>query len=501
MKKINVTISADREKQIHNFYNHLHFHPTDAIEDEWGKKNLEKFRDYKIAKSVRMYAMLEDIVSLGNGGALVYDFKLNDERISYLLSLGFDIVLCYNFIPPCIASDIDDFTTNSKRKTRYKGKIINTSAPRDYALWEEICYNYTKHIVEKFGLEAVSRFYIQCFNEPDIPSFFLSKLDESEESVSKRFAEYVKLYSHFAAAVTRVSEKLQIGGPVLAYQMSFFKAFLKFVKESGVKLDFISLHNYSGCTPKKLMDGDTLSVDRAVALTESYVDAMREAGLADKRLVIDEWGASSCGFCDIDTTPKLIFRESEVFSAFYTRLVARYIERGTPIDRMLICLSGQHEMEIEFGGFRGLLTMSGYPKPIFNAYSLASHLGTELLKHGCSNPEFLKVIPTKAEGNLAIMLVYSTDTLDESLEDCEITLSGLPEGSYRMAKIDKSTANGYGAFKRLCPDGEISPKARREIEKCAEISFNDIEISGDFKLAVTANTVILIEQAKIKGAS
>ena len=185
MRNIELEITDEVLRRVPNFYSHLHFHPTDAIEDEWGRANLKKFRDGGVARSIRMYAMLEDIVSVDGDGRFVYDFSLNDQRIEQLLSLGFDIVLCYNFIPPCIASDIDDFTTNSHNKTRYKGKVINTSPPRDYSLWEEVCYQYTRHIVDRFGIDTVSRFYIKCFNEPDIPSFFLSKLDVSDESVHK----------------------------------------------------------------------------------------------------------------------------------------------------------------------------------------------------------------------------------------------------------------------------------------------------------------------------
>ena len=276
--------------------------------------------------------------------------------------------------------------------------------------------------------------------------------------------------------------------------MSFFKSFLRFVRKSGVKLDFISLHNYSGCTPQKLMDGDTLSVERAVALTESYVEAIREAGLSDKKLVIDEWGASACGFCDIDTTPKLIFRETEVFSAFYARLVARYIELGVPIDRMLICLSGQHEMEIEFGGFRGLLTKSGYPKPIFNAYSLASRLGERLLRFECGDNDCLKVIPTRHEsGALAILAVYSSDTFDEDLPDARVRIFGLEKGNYRVFKIDKENSNGYAAFKALCPDGKISVEAHESIKKASELSFEAFSVEEELELALSANCVILIE--------
>ena len=50
-------------KPARNFWNNIHFHPTDAIEDEWGQRILNKFAKDGAAKTVRMYAMIEDIVT------------------------------------------------------------------------------------------------------------------------------------------------------------------------------------------------------------------------------------------------------------------------------------------------------------------------------------------------------------------------------------------------------------------------------------------------------
>ena len=38
-----IQIAADRViKKQHNFWNHVHFHPTDAIEDDWGRNILDQ---------------------------------------------------------------------------------------------------------------------------------------------------------------------------------------------------------------------------------------------------------------------------------------------------------------------------------------------------------------------------------------------------------------------------------------------------------------------------
>ena len=170
---------------INNFWNHIHFHPTDAIEDDWGREILDRCAADGATKSVRMYTMFEDIVSVDENGNFKYDYTLNDQRLDYMIEKGFDVVLCYNFIPPCIATDAEELNAVNKRKTRYKGKMINVSPPKDYKLWQEICENYTRHIVEKYGEEQMSSWLFQCYNEPDAPPFWM----KNEKDMSIRLRE------------------------------------------------------------------------------------------------------------------------------------------------------------------------------------------------------------------------------------------------------------------------------------------------------------------------
>ena len=92
------------ERKIPNFWNHIHFHPTDAIEDAWGKRILDRVGADKAAQTVRMYTMFEDIVTMDEEGKLCYDFRVTDLRLDYMVEKGFHVLLSYNFIPDCIAS-------------------------------------------------------------------------------------------------------------------------------------------------------------------------------------------------------------------------------------------------------------------------------------------------------------------------------------------------------------------------------------------------------------
>ena len=52
------------------FWNHALFHPTDAIEDSWGKRILDRMAADGAIKTIRIYSMFEDIVYLGEDGEL-----------------------------------------------------------------------------------------------------------------------------------------------------------------------------------------------------------------------------------------------------------------------------------------------------------------------------------------------------------------------------------------------------------------------------------------------
>ena len=68
-------------KQQHNFWSNFMFHPTDAIEDPWGKRILDTIAEDKSIDTVRMYPMFEDIMYDDGNGGYKYDFRVNDLRL------------------------------------------------------------------------------------------------------------------------------------------------------------------------------------------------------------------------------------------------------------------------------------------------------------------------------------------------------------------------------------------------------------------------------------
>ena len=100
-----ITVKNEIKKQQKNFWNNCLFHPTDAVEDSWGKRILDRMSDDKSIQTVRIYTMFEDIVLMDENGNLTYDFRVNDLRLDYLIEKGFNVLLAYGMMPECIASE------------------------------------------------------------------------------------------------------------------------------------------------------------------------------------------------------------------------------------------------------------------------------------------------------------------------------------------------------------------------------------------------------------
>lgn len=445
MIKVNNTIIKKQPK----FWNHALFHPTDAIEDPWGKKILDRIAADGAIKTIRIYSMFEDIVYIGENGELCYDFRLSDLRLDYLIEKGYDLLIAYAGMPDCIAASNDFKMTCAKNKTRYKGKMWNSMPPRDYAQWEEICYQYTKHLVDRYGETTVAKWHCHCHNEPD-GGFWMTNLDR--EDYMPKSAEYCKLYDAFVRGVRRASKGIRVGGPALESCVNFLDRFLAHVKETGVEMNYLALHTY-GTGVHSLNDGSKplATENHFVYGLNPYMEVLRRYGFENVEMILDEWGASAHGFYNVDECPVLIFREHEVYSAYFAKLIYQLIESGINISKMMICLSGQHEMVIDFSGFRNFFTLNFITKPIYNAHLMTAKMG-DLLVESKADHENVFAVSTKDEkGAYFTLLTYCSKSFDEELPtlDEQITFEDdISDKTVTVYCIDKTHTNPYRMWER-----------------------------------------------------
>ncbi len=488
-----IKIENEAIRKQNNFWCQCVFHPTDAIEDPWGRRILDQMAEDGAINTVRMYSMFEDIVYIGADGKLCYDFRLSDLRLDYMVERGYDLLIAYAGIPDSIATDTKNVNVSAKNKTRYKGKLWNTAPPKDYALWEEICYEYTKHIVERYGIETVSRWRCQCFNEPD-HTYLLSGLT-GENAWEERLKVYCKLYEAFQRGIRRVSERIPVGGPALAVNRKFLGGLLDYIKEHQLKIDFVSTHYY-GTTPKRLKEKtQPITVSSLLERHAGHLEVLRAHGFGHLPVLMDEWGMACAGFANKEDAPELMIREGEIFSAFYVRLVRSLLNLERRPEALMICLSGQHEMTEDFTGFRNFFTLNFIKKPIYNAHALAARLKETLLSAETETDD-LSVIPTKDEaGDYAVLLSYANDRCEDTLPEREeqvVFAEDISDRTVTVYCIDKTHTNPYRTWERA-GEPEMTEALLKELKEEGVLKPLRIQSGGEpITLSLTANATYLI---------
>lgn len=501
-----------KTRKIEQFWNNIHFHPTDAIEDFWGKKVLEDITKDGIGNYIRIYTMFEDIVSVDENGTLTYDYSLADERMDYLAEKNFKLLICFNFMPVCIAKD--PFRRSSM--PRYKNKLINYSEPKDYALWQEICADFTRHVVERYGAETVESWYFHCWNEPD-HVYWLNDVDiytYDQEKVDG----YTKLYDYFAAGVTSVNDKIKIGGPSAAGNDKFLESFLAHTqngvnhvtKKIGSRLDFISIHTYSN-VDYGYQNEKAISTHNLIKRTRNLHTMFEKYGYGDIEIVIDEWGAACAGFLNMEQVPEHRLRETEYYPAFFAKLIDLYLkelESGwLNMNKMLICLSGQHDSVKNFDGYRSFFTLDHFKKPIYNGFAMAAKLGSVYIDSTISEKnQNLGVIATKDDAeNYKIMIYYTDEEIDSKLNNVRVKLNlEHLTGEYRLRhyRIDHNNSNSYTKYLELGSPITMGQKEKEAVFKVGELSIlypeENIKLNGSYSedMVMTPHSVSLIELIK-----
>jgi xylan 1,4-beta-xylosidase len=113
----------------------------------------------------------------------------------------------------------------------------NVSPPKDYARWDNLIRAFAQHLVDRYGIDEVSQWYFEVWNEPNI-DFWMGEPKQ---------ATYFELYDHTARALKAVSSRLRVGGPASS-SAHWVPEFIAHVTQEHVPVDFVSTHGYADDT-------------------------------------------------------------------------------------------------------------------------------------------------------------------------------------------------------------------------------------------------------------
>lgn len=407
-------------------------------------------RDLRATKSVtdmqyvRFHAIFHDEVGVYDAdaqGRPVYNWSYVDQIYDGLLSNGVRPFVELSFMPRKLAASL------APHAFWYKPL---PSPPNSYERWEQLVQSFTQHLVERYGIDEVSQWYFEVWNEPNI-DFWTGQPKQ---------ATYFQLYDHAARAIKRVNPRLRVGGPATA-QAAWIDAIIAHAVNNNVPLDFVSTHVYADDTSEnvfktheKIPRSDFVA--RAVAKVNHEVQTSARPGLP---IIWSEYNATYSTEIEVTDSP------------FMGPWLANNIRLCDGLTAMMSywtfsdVFEEQGVVKTPFYGGYGLIAEGGIPKASFNAFAMLHRLGEQRMQ-----PDLQDAIVTKrANGDLAIAVWNYTDPGQTGApKEIHIHLDGWNgTARYHVELMDSRHGSALSAWRAMGQPAFPTQKQNEQLREAA----------------------------------
>ena len=206
-----------------------------SLRDDY-RRDLREVKQATGFEYIRFHAILDDEVGVyaeDADGKPVYNFSYIDQIYDGLLQNGVRPFVELSFMPKALADE------HIFQSFWYKPII---SPPKSYAKWGDLIARLAQHLVDRYGIEEVSQWYFEVWNEPNL-DFWAGE---------PRQQTYFELYDSTARTLKGVNSRLRVGGPATA-QAAWVGAFIRHCVERNVPFDFVSTHVYGNDSAQNVL--------------------------------------------------------------------------------------------------------------------------------------------------------------------------------------------------------------------------------------------------------
>lgn len=343
------------------------------------REDLRAVRDITAVAYVRFHGIFNDelgVYAEGPKGEAVYNFSYIDQVYDGLLANDVRPFVELSFMPRQLAlRDI--------RQSFWYRPIV--SPPKDYRRWDALIDAFARHLLQRYGLDEVSRWYFEVWNEPNL-DFWAGKPKQST---------YWTLYDHTARTLKAVDPRLRVGGPATA-QAAWIPQFIRHCHAHGIPVDFVSTHVYGDDTAKDVFGTrERIPRERMVCRAVQNVHLQIAASpLPALPLIWSEFNASWGNHPAVTD------------AAYMGPWLAETVRQCDGLVQEMSYWTFSDVFEEQgvvktpfYGGF-GLLAAGGIPKPAFNAFALLHRLGEQRL----ASEAAAALLTRRADGALVIAL-------------------------------------------------------------------------------------------------
>ncbi len=425
------------------------------------QKDLTKVKKVTDFEYVRFHGILDDengVYSVGKDGKAVYNWTYVDHIYDALLAHGIKPYVEISFMPNALAA---------KPIHQSFWYHPNISPPKSYKKWDALIEAFARHLIKRYGINQVSTWYFEVWNEPNI-GFWAGKPKQ---------ASYFKLYENTARALKSVSSRLRVGGPATA-QAAWVGALIKFTTEHNVPLDFVSTHVYGDDTAENVFhDHRKIPPHQMVCYAVDKVHKeIEDSSRPHIPLIWSEFNASYANHQDITD------------SIYMGPWLANTIRECDGKVQMMSYWSFSDVFEEQgvkktpfYGGF-GLVAENGIPKPSYDAFELLHELGHVRLRAKATDA----LVTRRADGTLVIAAWNRVAPGGTGpVKHIRFDLKGLGEHQVvRIRRVDRQHGDTLAAWKAMGSPKYPTRKQVKELKQASKMGPPQVKYIRDGHLSI-----------------
>lgn len=410
---------------------------------------------------VRFHDILDDDVGVYDEdaqGKPVYNFSYVDQIYDGLLANAVRPFVELSFMPKKLAS-------REVHQAFWYHPIV--SPPKDWTRWDDLIQAFAQHLVARYGIEEVSRWYFEVWNEPNL-DFWAGEPKQ---------ATYWDLYDHTARALKAVSPRFRVGGPATA-QAAWVDAFIKHCHDNNVPVDFVSTHVYGNDKSEDVFGThEDIPRDQMVCRAVRKVhNQIRASAMPDVPLIWSEFNAS-------------YKNEPDVTDASYMGpWLADTIRQCDGMTQMMSYWTFSDVFDEQgvvrepfYGGF-GLIAAGGIPKPAFNAFKLLHELGDQRIEVKSDSA----LVTRKKDGTLVVAVWnYAPPGEDGPTKSVTLQFKDFDPKQASVSIVDSTDGDSRTAYEKMGAPHYPTRDQIRELRKAAELAPPSAQAITDHRLTLT----------------
>ncbi|HLV87016.1 MAG TPA: hypothetical protein VKV39_08580 [Candidatus Sulfotelmatobacter sp.] len=409
---------------------------------------------------IRFHAIFHDEVGLYSenaSGTPVYNFSYVDQIYDGLLANGVKPFVELSFMPAQLAA------APILQAFWYKP---NVAPPKDWHKWDDMITAFTRHLIDRYGIDEVATWYFEVWNEPNL-DFWGGK---------PRQSTYWELYDHTARAVKNVDSRLRVGGPATA-QAAWVDDFIKHCIDNNIPFDFVSSHVYGNDLSKDVFGtNEEIPRDKMVCRAVNKVhEQIRRSARPSVPLIWSEFNAS-------------YMNEPAVTDSTYMGpWLADTIRQCDGIVDMMSYWSFSDVFEEQgvvktpfYGGY-GLVAADDIPKPAFNAFAVLHRLGSERIDVASDSA----LLTRRDDGSLVVAL-WNYAAPDAAGAPAHVTaiVKNANVHSATIWRVDSDHGDSYSAFHKIGSPTYPTREQIRQLRGSAELAAPETKPVSDHHLIV-----------------